>query len=97
MTITAALVLFAMIWFLALFIALPMRLTTQGEAGHVVPGTPSSAPVATGLRRKLKWVTVGAFAVWVPVSAVILADVISVRDLDFLAPYARPEADGTDG
>ena len=40
MTVISALVLFAMIWFVALLVALPIGLTTQGEAGEVVPGTP---------------------------------------------------------
>ena len=44
MTITAAVVLFAVVWFMVFFIVLPLRLTTQGDAGSVVPGTPKSAP-----------------------------------------------------
>ena len=57
MTITAAIVLFAVIWFLTLFVVLPIGLRTQGEDGEVVPGTPSSAPANPRLRRKFFWVT----------------------------------------
>ena len=35
----AALVLFAVIWFLVLFVVLPLRLETQGDRGEKVPGT----------------------------------------------------------
>ena len=52
MTITAAFVLFAVIWFIALLVALPIGLTTQGEAGEVVPGTPASAPVDAMLQQE---------------------------------------------
>ena len=43
--IVSGLVLFAVIWFIALLVALPIGITTQEEAGEVVPGTPASAPV----------------------------------------------------
>lgn len=82
MTITGALVLFVMIWFLTLFIALPIRMRTQGEAGEVVPGTPASAPVDPQLRRKFFWVTLVTLALWLPLCAFILWGGVSVRDLD---------------
>jgi predicted secreted protein len=81
-TITAALVLFAVIWFIALLVALPIRVTTQGEAGEVVPGTPASAPVDPMLRRKMLWVTVVTFAIWLPLCALILWGGLTVRDID---------------
>ena len=83
MTVTAAFVLFAVIWFLVLFVVLPIRVRTQGEDGRVVPGTPASAPSDPGLRRKFLWVTAIALAIWAGVSAVILWGGLSVRDLDF--------------
>jgi predicted secreted protein len=82
MTITAAFVLFAMIWFVALLVALPIGLTTQGEAGDVTPGTPSSAPSNPRVGRKMVWVTVVTLAVWLPLCAVIIWGDITVRDLD---------------
>ncbi len=41
MTITAAIVLFAVIWFLVFFCVLPFRFESQAEAGSVTPGTPA--------------------------------------------------------
>ena len=58
MNVVSALVLFAVIWFVALLVALPIGVRTQGEAGEVVPGTPASAPVDAMIRRKMLWVTV---------------------------------------
>jgi predicted secreted protein len=82
MTVTAALVLFAVIWFLTLFVVLPIGLVTQGEAGQVVRGTPSSAPAELRLKRKFVLVTAITLALWVPLCAVIVWGGISVRDLD---------------
>ena len=42
MSISAAIVLYSVCWFMVFFIVLPLRLTTQGDAGAVVPGTPKS-------------------------------------------------------
>ena len=82
MTITAAIVLFAVIWFLALFVALPIGLRTQDEAGEVAPGTPASAPEVHHLKRKFFWVTVATVAIWLPLCAFIAWGGVTVRDLD---------------
>lgn len=94
MTITAAIVLFAMIWFMVLFIVLPLRLTTQGEAGSVVPGTPSSAPDNPQIGRKMRITTVISVGLWLLIAGTIMSGLISVRDIDWFgrmspAPAAR--------
>ena len=53
MTISAAFVLFAVIWFLTLFILLPLNLKTQEEIGSIVDGTPSSAPTNPKVKKKM--------------------------------------------
>lgn len=83
MTITGALVLFAIIWFLTLFVALPIGLRTQDEAGEVEPGTPASAPSEASMRRKFFWVTVITLALWLPLCAVIMWGGITMHDIDF--------------
>jgi predicted secreted protein len=82
MTITAALVLFAVLWFVTLFVVLPIGLRTQDEEGEIAPGTPASAPAAPELRRKFFWVTVIAFTLWAALCAFILWGGVGVRDLD---------------
>jgi len=62
---------------------LPLRLTTQEEDGNVVPGTPSSAPVDPGLRRKVRIVTAVSVVIWAICTTVILSGAITVADLDF--------------
>ena len=83
MSVISAIVMFWVIWFLALLVALPIGLETQGEAGEVVPGTPASAPASFSLRRKLLWVTLGTFAVWLPMCAVLIWGGLTIRDIDF--------------
>jgi predicted secreted protein len=82
MTITAAFVLFAVLWFLALLTILPLRVRTQGEDGAVVRGTPASAPTDANIRRKLAWATVVAVVLWVPIFSVIVWGGITIRDID---------------
>ena len=65
MSIVSAIVLFAVIWFMVLFIVLPIRLETHGDVGERVPGTHAGSP-ATGfsMKRKAKVTTL-----WAAVSA----------------------------
>ena len=88
MTITGALVLFAVIWFLGLFVALPIGEKSQSEDGEVVPGTPASAPVDTMLRKKLFWVTVISFVLWVALCAVIMSGLFRVEMFDVFGRMA---------
>ena len=82
MSITAVIVIFATIWFLALLVALPIGLRTQAEDGEIVPGTPSSAPVDPMIRKKLLWATYAATAITIPLCAFIVYSGLSMRDLD---------------
>ncbi|NOD35297.1 MULTISPECIES: DUF1467 family protein [unclassified Ruegeria] len=84
MTITAALVLFAVIWFLTLLIVLPVRIKTQGDLGDIVPGTHAGAPEVHHMKKKM-WITTGISVVlWAIIAGIILSGLISVRDFDWL-------------
>ncbi len=82
MTITAALVLYAVIWFMILFICLPINLTTQEEAGEVIPGTPASAPENGDLRKKIKLVTLISLAIWILTFSIIVSGIFQISDFD---------------
>ncbi|MED5531999.1 MAG: DUF1467 family protein [Pseudomonadota bacterium] len=71
MTITASIVLLAIIWFILLFIALPLKITTQEESGKKIHGTPSSAPEDPQIKRKMLWVTTLSFCLWSIVMSLI--------------------------
>lgn len=83
MSITSAIVLYAVCWFMVFFILLPIRYVSQAEAGDVVPGTPEGAPATHIVARKAKMTTWIAALVWVVLAGIITSGVISVRDLDW--------------
>ena len=84
MTISASLVLLAVIWFLLLFVALPLNIQTQKEKGRTVAGTPSSAHENPQILRKIKIVSLVSVIIWIPLTFFIISGVLSISDLDFL-------------
>ena len=98
MSITAVIVVYAVTWFMVFFIALQVRVVSQRDSGHVVPGTPPGAPAQEIVKRKA-WITTGvATVIWAIICAVILWGGISVRDFDFNGVMGpAPATDGTGG
>ncbi len=91
MTITAALVLFSVTWFMVFFVVLPLRLVTQGDAGEIVPGTHASSPHDLKLGRKAKITTLWAIGIWAVLYALIVWGPWGVRDLDWFGVMDRAE------
>ena len=87
MTITAAIVLFAIIWFMVLFICLPLKVKTQGDSGEVVPGTPESAPENGDIKNKLLLVTAVTGVLWVISFSIIVSEIIKIEDIDIFNNY----------
>lgn len=83
MSVTGAIVLFAVLWFLVFLTVLPVRFVSQRDAGHVVPGTPASAPNEAHIVGKAKITTLITAVLWVAIAAVIMSGVITIRDLDW--------------
>jgi predicted secreted protein len=83
MAITSALVLLAVIWFMVLFVVLPLRLKTQGDVGRIVPGTHASSPDTLNLRGKMLVTTAAALLIWVVACAVIISGIVTVQDIDW--------------
>ncbi|MGO4913918.1 DUF1467 family protein [Pseudogemmobacter sp. W21_MBD1_M6] len=84
MSITSAIVLFAVLWFLVLFCVLPFVSHTQQQEGKVEPGTHASAPSDFKPRRVAMRVTMITAVLWVLLGGVILSGVITVRDFDVM-------------
>ncbi|WP_099827788.1 DUF1467 family protein [Oceaniglobus indicus] len=95
MSIVSAIVLYAVLWFLTLFVALPIGLRTQGDEGEIVPGTHAGAPANFRLKRTALWVTVISMVIWLIIAGIILSGWISVRDLDWF--HRMGPASGTGG
>ncbi len=83
MTITSAIVLYAVTWFMTFFIVLPIRTQSQDEANHIEPGTPPGAPAQEIVGRKAKLTTLIATPIWAAISGIILSGWITVADLDW--------------
>lgn len=90
MTITAAIVLFSVVWSMVFFIVLPLRLVTQGDAGQVEPGTHASSPHEFALKRKALITTAWSVAIWAILAALILWGPWGVRDLDWFGRMRPP-------
>ena len=92
MSIVSGIVLFAVIWFMVLFIILPIRVQSQAEAGEKVAGTPAGAPSSSfSMKRKFvttTWISGIAFVI---IASVILWGGITVEDLDFFNRMGRRE------
>ncbi|WP_380053504.1 DUF1467 family protein [Falsihalocynthiibacter sp. SS001] len=84
MAVTSALVLYAVIWFMTLFVVLPIRLKTQQDTGDIVPGTHSSAPANPQLKKRAIIVTLIALVVWAIIFTIIVTGTITVRDFDWM-------------
>jgi predicted secreted protein len=84
MSVTGAIVLFVVLWFMMMFIILPIRARSQADAGEVVPGTPEGAPANFRLGRTALIVTLWALLVWAISVGIILSGWISVQDLDWM-------------
>ena len=90
MTITAALVLFSVTWFMVFFCVLPMRFVSQAEAGTVEPGTPRSAPADAQIKAKARLTTLIAAVLFAIMASVIIWGGLTIRDIDFLGWMAPP-------
>ncbi|MBU3030518.1 DUF1467 family protein [Paracoccus marinaquae] len=87
MNLTGGIILYAVLWFLTLFVVMPIGQRSQQDAGEVVPGTPAGAPADPPWRRKLVLTTLIAAAIWAVLAWIILGGIISrddIADLDRL-------------
>ncbi|MBR9843944.1 MAG: DUF1467 family protein [Rhodobacteraceae bacterium] len=84
MSITSALVLFAVLWFLTFLIVIPIRLKTQGDVGEIVEGTHAGAPAHHNLKVKALITTGIAAVLWVILFWIITQGIITVRDFDWM-------------
>lgn len=87
MGVVTGIVLYAIIWFMTLFLALQIRITSQNEAGSRVAGTPGSAPDDPQLKKRVIWTTIVAAAIWAVVASIIVFDLITIDDIDLFTRF----------
>ena len=89
MTITAALVMFSVTWFMVFFMVLPLRFRSQSQAGVIEPGTPASAPADAMIKKKAQITTGVAAVIFVILYLVITSGRIGINDLDVFGVMSR--------
>jgi predicted secreted protein len=79
MSLTFAIAIYFIVWWITLFAVLPFNVRTQDEAGAIVPGTPESAPAEPKLLRIIVTNTIVATLVFAVVWSIIVYEWV---DLD---------------
>ncbi|MEM9582829.1 MAG: DUF1467 family protein [Pseudomonadota bacterium] len=87
MALTSMGVVFAVIWFMTLFVVLPLGAKSQGDAGKVAVGTPASAPSNPQMRRKFRITTFVALIITVPVILIINYQLITIDMIDLFKRF----------
>jgi predicted secreted protein len=87
MTLSFAIAIYVVIWWVVLFAMLPIGVRTQAEEGEVSPGTTESAPHRPRLLPKMLATTVVASLVFAAVYVIIVHRVITLDQIPFLPRY----------
>ena len=76
-TISTALAIYFVMWWIVLFLTLPFGVRSQHEDGVGAPGTDPGAPIASLMGRKMIWTTI--------ISAVIFAIAMFAYNAGYLS------------
>ena len=87
MSLSFALAIYAIIWWIVLFAILPIGVRTQEEEGDVSPGSAESAPHSPRLLAKMLATTVVASIIFAVVYVIIVHKVITLDQIPFLPRY----------
>ena len=90
MTLSFALAIYAIIWWIVLFAMLPIGVRTSEEAGEKAsPGTAESAPHMPNLLPKMVATTVLSTIIFAALYTIIVHHVITLDDIPFFPRYER--------
>jgi predicted secreted protein len=81
MSVTTAIAVFFLIWWVVLFAVLPWGVRSQHEGATMVPGTDPGAPTSFRLGRKLLWTTLVAAVVYAGCYVVYTEHLLTVEAL----------------
>ena len=70
-------VTYLLIWWMTLFVILPMGIKGQAESGEVIKGSEPGAPVDANTKGKFKQTTILATIIWVFVNAIIWSGIFN--------------------
>jgi len=83
MDLLESIAVYVFIWWITLFVVLPFGVRTQHEDGHVVPGTPESAPAKQRMARVFLINSLVATVVFAIIYVVIADQLVTSETLLF--------------
>lgn len=89
MNLTGGVVLYAVLWFLTLFVVMPLGQRSQQDVGKIVPGTHAGAPADLRLKRKVIQTTLISAVIWGVIAWIILGGIVTRADIESLDQMFR--------
>jgi len=80
-SVTTAIAIYFLIWWVVLFAVLPWGVRSQEESGAVAPGTDPGAPTMPRLWRTLAWTTVVSSLIFTLCAALYSYRIVTLDDL----------------
>ena len=87
MSLTTAIAIYFLVWWIVLFAVLPWGVRNQEESGDIVPGTDPGAPAVHTVWKKLLWTTIVASVVFGILAAIYKLGLIP---FDYLVAISGP-------
>jgi predicted secreted protein len=87
MSITTALAIYFILWWLTLFAVLPWGVRSQHESGDIAPGTDPGAPALPRIAAKLMWTTIVSAIVFALLYVVYVYRLITFEAVDRLLGF----------
>jgi predicted secreted protein len=89
MSLSTAIAIYFIIWWVALFVVLPWGVRSQAESGDVLQGSDPGAPVAPRLLLKLLWTTIVASVAFAVAAVAYQYRLVTLEGLAVLLGVAR--------
>jgi predicted secreted protein len=80
-SVTTAIAIYFIVWWVVLFAVLPFGVRSQQGSGAVEPGTDPGAPVVPAIWRKLVWTTVAATIIFAVCAALYRYRIVTLDGL----------------
>jgi predicted secreted protein len=87
MSLTTALAIYFILWWLTLFAVLPWGVRSQHESGDIAPGTDPGAPTLPRIAAKLLWTTIVSAIVFALLYVVYFYRLITFESVDRLLGF----------
>ena len=87
MSVSLSIATYFIVWWLTLFMILPLGIKTQEEDGEIVPGSVESAPASPQILKKMAITTIVAAIIFAGIYSVITYNLISIDDIPFLPKF----------